>query len=135
MRRWPRFDEYADAVLDPGTLGDAELRDLELVLDESGRPLLRRGNAGTVFRFGSGAGSFAFKVFRGDVPDLRDRQNLIGSHLGSWSARTVSLVSLRYLDRGVFVDDRWYPAVRMETGVGAARRTCCPRLLSNGCRN
>jgi DNA-binding CsgD family transcriptional regulator len=115
VRRWPDFRQFADAVLDPQMLGDAELRDLELVRDGSDRPKMRRGNRGTVFRFGTAPSrSLALKVFRGDVPDLRERQDLIGRHLASWSAQSDPLVRLRYLDSGVFVTGEWYPAVVMD---------------------
>lgn len=71
MASWPRFSDYADALLESGTLNDQGLRSLELVRDEDGRPRMRRGQSGTVFHFGTGHESYAFKVFTRNMADLR----------------------------------------------------------------
>ena len=114
MAGWPRFTDYADALLESGTLNDQHLRSLELVRDEHGRPRMRRGQSGTVFHFGTGQESYAFKVFTRNMADLRDRHMHISEHLRALSGQATCLVEISYLERGIYVNGDWYPAVKMK---------------------
>ena len=114
MASWPRFSDYADALLESGTLNDQGLRSLELVRDEDGRPRMRRGQSGTVFHFGTGHESYAFKVFTRNMADLRGRHMHISEHLRTLSGQTTCLVEISYLEQGVYVNEAWYPAVKMK---------------------
>ena len=134
MASWPRYRDYADALLEPETLGDQELRGLELVRDKHDYPRMMRGQFGTVFHFGTSQESYAFKVFSFNRPDLRDRQLKISEHLRSLSGRYACLVDISYLEKGVFVNGDWYPAVKMKWCEGQTLSAYLGSHLQNGGR-
>jgi DNA-binding NarL/FixJ family response regulator len=79
-----------------------------------------RGHAGTVFHFidRESSESFAFKVYLSNTPGLRERQERISAHLSTLESRSC-FVDLEYLQNGIFVNERWYPAVIMKWSPGA----------------
>lgn len=117
MARWPSIGDYELALLDSGTLKDERLRSMKLVRDALGKPRMLLGNSGLVCHF-EGSEALALKMFRQDLSgsDLPRRQEAIGGYLAEGRPRC--LLELQYLEEGVFVHDRWFPAVVMEWSVG-----------------
>lgn len=111
---WPLYAQYQEAVQNPSyCFNDPELRSGAVNKNSDGFPLVWAGGFSAVFRMSCGGVRYAIKCFIRDDDYRSERYRAIGSFvaaedtLGCW-------VRMQYLDRGIKVDNRWYPVLKME---------------------
>lgn len=116
---WPSLDEAAEALRHPRRcFSDAELRRGQPTL-AAGGPLFRPGTLADAFqvRAPGGVARWAVKFYRQETPALEAHYLALAEHLLPldlpWLAAPL------YLDRGLCVGGRWFPAVKMPWLDGA----------------
>jgi hypothetical protein len=110
---WPLSQDYNEAVQDPAScFGDDELRRGRPTLNTLGIPLPRSGNFADVYEFTCpDRAKWAVKCFTRQVPGLRQRYAAVSRHL-----RQADLpfgVDFHFLEEGIRIAGRWYPALKM----------------------
>jgi len=111
---WPLSQDYNEAIQSPaGNFADADLRSGEAVCNALGLPVPYSGNFADVYQVRCpDGGRWAVKCFTREAPGLRERYAEISKHLA-----TVNLpftVDFTYLEQGIRVAGRWYPALKMQ---------------------
>src|SRR4051794_24081710 len=117
---WPSLLDYNEAMQNPGfCFEDPVLRQGQVVDELAGMPRPRGvGAFGAVYQLRCpGDVIRAVKCFTRQVPGLHERYQAIGAYLKH--ARLGFTVGFRYLDRGIRVRGRWYPALEMDWVEGA----------------
>jgi formylglycine-generating enzyme required for sulfatase activity len=110
---WPLSQDYNEAVQTPALcFADEELRAGEAVTNALGLPMPRSGTFADVYEVRSAAGRWAVKCFTRAVPAQRERYAAISAHLRQ--ARLPFTVDFQYLEQGIRVGGRWYPALKMD---------------------
>lgn len=110
---WPRLTDYQGVVQHPNIcFYDPELRTGQVVLNPSGLPRGVSGNFACVFEIRSGKKRIAVKCFFRQVPDRRRRYELISRYL--LNHQLPWLVGFEYQERGIQVQGKPYPIVKME---------------------
>jgi hypothetical protein len=111
---WPLSQDYNEAIQNPGhCFSDPDLRAGKAVTSALGIPLPCSGNFADVYQVSCPDGSrWAVKCFTREAPGLRDRYAVISDHLRA--AQLPFTVDFRYLDQGIRIQGRWFPALKME---------------------
>ncbi len=110
---WPSSQDYNEAVQNPAhCFADPDLQAAQAATNALGLPMPRSGNFADVYQLRSPAGrSWAVKCFTRRVSGLRDRYRAVSAHLAA--ARLPFTVDFEYLEQGVRVRGRRYPALKM----------------------
>ncbi len=110
---WPQASEFQDAVQDPGSFADPELRAAELATNHQGLPRVASGQYGVVYQFRATDGRrWAVKCFTKQVASRAERYRKLSQHLAQ--ARLNFLIDFEYLDPGIQVKGQWYPILKMQ---------------------
>ena len=99
---YPSISDYIEALRDAeGSL--SELKDLRLVYDDQGHPIMSSGNFAVVFKMHAPTGEYhALKCFLRDQEERSERYRLIAKELQY--VQSTYLVKFRYLESELFVD-------------------------------
>jgi formylglycine-generating enzyme required for sulfatase activity len=110
---WPLSQDYNEAIQDPGLcFADPELRAGEAVTNALGLPMPRSGTFADVYEVRAPASRWAVKCFTRAAPAQRERYAAISAYLRQ--ARLPFTVDFDYLEQGIRVGGRWYPALKMD---------------------
>lgn len=111
---WPHSQDYNEAIQSPASsFDDPELRGGEPVANAMGLPLPRSGNFADVYEFiGASGARWAIKCFTRRRPRLQERYREISRHLAQ--ARLPFTVDFEYLKRGICIQGRWVPVLKMQ---------------------
>jgi hypothetical protein len=111
---WPLSQAYNEAIQSPATnFADPDLRRGQAAANAFGIPTPLSGNFADVYQVRCPDGSrWAVKCFTRETPGLRERYAEISRHLRQ--ARLRMTVDFDYLEQGIRVAGRWYPALKME---------------------
>ncbi|HMA32973.1 MAG TPA: hypothetical protein VKY74_00725 [Chloroflexia bacterium] len=111
---WPTYDRYNTAVHQPEScFADAALRASWPVRDRRGLPAPATGAFGCVYHMNSWDRSYALKCFTREVLTSEWRYTEVSAYIRSHPCPY--LVECEYLvPRGIMVDGRWYPVLRMD---------------------
>jgi len=115
---WPSARDYCEAILDPDSLVDRELREGTLECHPGGRPKTFTGTFTTTFHFETASGGVAFRCYVRGYDDLARRYRAIADVLRY--ARIEGLCKTQYLAEGICVRGAWWPAVKMDWVAGRA---------------
>ena len=99
---YPSISDYIEALRDAED-SLSELKDLRLVYDNQGHPIMSSGNFAVVFKMQAPTGQYhALKCFLRDQEERSERYRLIAEELQY--AQSTYLVKFRYLESELFVD-------------------------------
>ena len=99
---YPSISDYIEALRDAED-SLSELKDLRLVYDDQGHPIMSSGNFAVVFKMQAPTGQYhALKCFLRDQEERSERYRLIAEELQY--AQSTYLVKFRYLESELFVD-------------------------------
>ena len=114
---YPSISDYIEALRDAED-SLSELKDLRLVYDDQGHPIMSSGNFAVVFKMQAPTGEYhALKCFLRDQEERSERYRLIAEELQY--VQSTYLVEFRYLESELFVDvpnteGEEYPVLLME---------------------
>ena len=99
---YPSISDYIEALRDAED-SLSELKDLRLVYDDQGHPIMSSGNFAVVFKMQTPTGQYhALKCFLRDQEERSERYRLITEELQY--VQSTYLVKFRYLESELFVD-------------------------------
>ena len=99
---YPSISDYIEALRDAED-NLSELKDLRLVYDDQGHPIMSSGNFAVVFKMQAPTGEYhALKCFLRDQEERSERYRLIAEELQY--VQSTYLVKFRYLESELFVD-------------------------------
>ena len=99
---YPSISDYIEALRDAED-SLSELKDLRLVYDDQGHPIMSSGNFAVVFKMQAPTGEYhALKCFLRDQEERSERYRLIAEELQY--VQSTYLVKFRYLESELFVD-------------------------------
>ena len=99
---YPSISDYIEALRDAED-SLSELKDLRLVYDDQGHPIMSSGNFAVVFKMQAPTGEYhALKCFLRDQEERSERYRLIAEELQY--VQSTYLVKFRYLECELFVD-------------------------------
>ena len=99
---YPSISDYIEALRDAED-SLSELKDLRLVYDDQGHPIMSSGNFAAVFKMQAPTGEYhALKCFLRDQEERSERYRLIAEELQY--VQSTYLVKFRYLESELFVD-------------------------------
>jgi len=99
---YPSISDYIEALRDAED-SLSELKDLRLVYDDQGHPIMSSGNFAVVFKMQAPTGEYhALKCFLRDQEERSERYRMIAEELQY--AQSTYLVKFRYLESELFVD-------------------------------
>ena len=114
---YPSISDYIEALRDAED-SLSELKDLRLVYDDQGHPIMSSGNFAVVFKMQAPTGQYhALKCFLRDQEERSERYRLIAEELQY--VQSTYLVKFRYLESELFVDvpntgEEEYPVLLMD---------------------
>ena len=114
---WPTPQEYNEAIQNPLTaFADPELRSGKPVLTPLGLPRPITGAFASVYQLACAGGrTVAVRCFLREFGDQQERYAAISAHLATQSAASLSyMTNFTYLARGIRVNGRWYPVLKMD---------------------
>lgn len=110
---WPRSDEYHAAIQSPGIcFEDPELRGGDTVVDKLGLPVVMSGTFALVYQVTCGPRRWAVRCFSKEVKDQQRRYAAISAQLKS--TPLTCMVAFEYIEKGIRIQGRWYPILKME---------------------
>ena len=99
---YPSISDYIEALRDAED-SLSELKDLRLVYDNQGHPIMSSGNFAVVFKMQAPTGEYhALKCFLRDQEERSERYRMIAEELQY--VQSTYLVKFRYLESELFVD-------------------------------
>ena len=99
---YPSISDYIEALRDAED-SLSELKDLRLVYDDQGHPIMSSGNFAVVFKMQAPTGEYhALKCFLRDQEERSERYRMIAEELQC--VQSTYLVKFRYLESELFVD-------------------------------
>ncbi len=123
MVQFPSGAAYVEALQNTRLcFAEPDLKGAKVELDKLARPRPISGNFASVFSVTTAAGKrHAIKCFTREVADQTVRYRAISDHLNRVEGRWK--VGFEYLQRGVLVEGRWYPVLKMDwvEGTGLTR--------------
>lgn len=123
---YPGFRDYNQAVRFPEVnFDDPELRQAVCMLEDT-----RIGNNGRVYHFRCDSRDVAVKCFAAEQPNRAERYTAITEFLRGPLAQYV--VECEYLQRGILVNENWYPILKMQWVDGMPINELPPARLSEG---
>ena len=119
---WPTSEDYGEAVQNlKYSMSDGELRAGEAAADAFGLPMLWAGGFADVYKIYNPKtkNTWALKCFTRKVTGQQDRYRHISDHLKK--ARLPFMVDFSFLNEGIRIRGRWYPALKMRWVEGGIR--------------
>lgn len=110
---WPTPADYQEAVQNPQyCFGDAALKQSEPVLNELGLPRVASGNFACVYQLNCGLRSWAVRCFIRPVSHQVYHYRRLSDFV---RRQPVDLmVGFEYEERGILIEDNWYPILKMD---------------------
>jgi len=114
LMNWPTSQDYNEAIQNPATnIADPDLRKGEATVNAMGLPVPRSGNFADVYQFRGADGTmWAVKCFTRQVEGLQERYFNINQYLQK--AKLPFTVGFNYLDKGIRIQGKWFPLLKME---------------------
>ena len=131
---YPSISDYIEALRDAED-SLSELKDLRLVYDDQGHPIMSSGNFAVVFKMQAPTGEYhALKCFLRDQEERSERYRLIAEELQY--VQSTYLVKFRYLESELFVDvpntgGEEYPVLLMDWVDGIPLDQYLKTILDN----
>jgi hypothetical protein len=110
-QRWPDGTAYVEAVQTASNLGDAELSAGTVERRSNGLPKPYSGGFTTTFHVSTPGGGYAARCFTRGNDDLERRYHAIGEFLQFVQNR--AFCRAEYLPKGIRVEGRWWPIIKM----------------------
>ena len=135
---YPSISDYIEALRDAED-SLSELKDLRLVYDDQGHPIMSSGNFAVVFKMQAPTGEYhALKCFLRDQEERSERYRLIAEELQY--VQSTYLVKFRYLESELFVDvpntgGEEYPVLLMDWVDGIPLDQYLKRIINETIRN
>ncbi|MHC4548398.1 MAG: hypothetical protein ACYTEZ_06430 [Planctomycetota bacterium] len=127
---WPTMYDYQEAVQSPSfCFSDPALRDGTAALNSLGLPRPVCGMFASVYELKHDGNRWAAKCFLRNIPDLHDRYRKISGHLGKCGLPY--FVGFDHLAKGIRVQGKWFPLVKMEWVEGRPLNEFIENNLSN----
>ena len=132
---YPSISDYIEALRDAED-SLSELKDLRLVYDDQGHPIMSSGNFAVVFKMQAPTGEYhALKCFLRDQEERSERYRMIAEELQY--VQLTYLVKFRYLESELFVDvpntgGEEYPVLLMDWVDGAPLDQYLKTIINNG---
>ncbi|WP_454740223.1 protein kinase domain-containing protein [Cupriavidus necator] len=127
---WPTPQDFAEAVQNPQScFEDPDLKHATALTNPLGLPRAVSGQFACVFRLKAATGEWAVRCFLQEISDQRERYALISSALNS--AKLASIVSFRFVERGIRIRGKWYPILVMSWIQGTLLNDYISKNLSN----
>jgi serine/threonine protein kinase len=127
---WPSMVDYQEAVQSPpSAFTSSELRSGTPVANKLGMPRPICGTFASVYELASGRRRWAVKCFLRNIPDLHQRYAKISDHLKNcrWLRY---FATFEYQDKGILVQGKSFPLVKMEWVEGYPLNTFIEQNLS-----
>lgn len=111
---WPTPQDFFEAIQNPAqNIDDQVLRCAVPVKDRLGLPVVSSGNFASVFRLKTRDGiDHAYRCFLSDRRDRAERYRKISDYVMYDDLECT--VDFKYLENGIRVDGKWFPAVSMD---------------------
>ncbi|MBF1382164.1 Sel1-like repeat-containing protein kinase family protein [Porphyromonas sp.] len=135
---YPSISDYIEALRDAED-SLSELKDLRLVYDDQGHPIMSSGNFAVVFKMQTPRGQYhALKCFLRDQEERSERYRLITEELQY--VQSTYLVKFRYLESELFVDvpntgGEEYPVLLMDWVDGIPLDQYLKTIINKGYEN
>ena len=132
---YPSISDYIEALRDAED-SLSELKDLRLVYDDQGHPIMSSGNFAVVFKMQAPTGQYhALKCFLRDQEERSERYRLIAEELQY--VQSTYLVKFRYLESELFVDvpntgGEEYPVLLMDWVDGIPLDQYLKTIINDG---
>ena len=132
---YPSISDYIEALRDAED-SLSELKDLRLVYDDHGHPIMSSGNFAVVFKMQAPTGEYhALKCFLRDQEERSERYRMIAEELQY--VQSTYLVKFRYLESELFVDvpntgGEEYPVLLMDWVDGIPLDQYLKTIINNG---
>lgn len=132
---YPSISDYIEALCDAED-SLSELKDLRLVYDDQGHPIMSSGNFAVVFKMQAPTGEYhALKCFLRDQEERSERYRMIAEELQY--VQSTYLVKFRYLESELFVDvpntgGEEYPVLLMDWVDGIPLDRYLKTIINNG---
>ena len=132
---YPSISDYIEALRDAED-SLSELKDLRLVYDDQGHPIMSSGNFAVVFKIQAPTGEYhALKCFLRDQEERSERYRMIAEELQY--VQSTYLVKFRYLESELFVDvpntgGEEYPVLLMDWIDGIPLDQYLKTIMNNG---
>lgn len=111
--KWPNHADYAEAIQHPGLCFQRpELQAGTVATTPLGLPRALSGNFASVYEITSGGVSHAVRCFVRQVTNQQDRYAALARHLAQ--CELSCMVPFEFIERGIHVQDRWFPIVKMD---------------------
>jgi len=130
---WPTPQEYNEAIQNPLTaFEDPELRGGKPLLTPLGLPRPITGAFASVYQLATAKGrTVAVRCFLREFGDQQERYAAISAHLATQTAAHLPyMTNFTYLARGIRVNGRWYPVLKMDWIEGESLQTYVERNLN-----
>lgn len=116
--KWPNHADYAEAIQNPGLCFHLpELQAGTVATTPLGLPRALSGNFASVYEITDGGVSHAVRCFVRQVTNQQDRYAALARHLAK--CELSCMVPFAFIERGITVQDRWFPIVKMDWVRGA----------------
>ncbi|NPU11976.1 hypothetical protein HL666_14480 [Bradyrhizobium sp. 83002] len=126
---YPQSIEYNDAVQDPRSFTDPELKTGTVTTTPLGLPLALSGGFALTYTVHVGRKKFAVRCFHRAVPDAQDRYAKISTKLRSLSSNY--FVNFDFQPNGIRIRGASYPIVKMDWAEGQTLGVCLDNVASN----
>jgi hypothetical protein len=126
---YPQSIEYNDAVQDPRTFADPELKTGTVATTPLGLPLALSGGFALTYTVQVGRKKLAVRCFHKEVPDAQNRYAKISAKLRSLSSNY--FVNFDFQPNGIRIRGSTYPIVKMDWAEGQTLGICLDRAASN----
>ena len=126
---YPQSIEYNDAVQDPRTFTDPQLKTGTVKTTPLGLPLALSGGFALTYTVQVGRKKLAVRCFHKEVPDAQTRYEKISAKLRSLSSNY--FVNFDFQQNGIRIRGASYPIVKMEWAEGQTFGVCLDRVASN----
>ncbi len=128
---WPSMVDYQEAVQSPpSAFTSSELRCGTAVANKLGMPRPISGTFASVYELASGGRRWAVKCFLRNIPDLHRRYAKISEHLKKCQWLRY-FATFEYQDKGILVQGKSFPLVKMEWVEGFPLNTFIEQNLSH----
>lgn len=128
---WPSLQDFNEAIQNPSvSFSDPELKTADLELTAFGLPKVMSGTFASVYKLSTSGKDYAVRCFNSALNDREERYRLTSRFI--CSDDLVYTVPLYYEDKGILVQGRWYPIIKMEWVKGESLYSYVEKCLQSG---
>ena len=117
MPNWPTVDDYCQALIDaPACLAASLGGNVEIICDQEGRQITRRGDGSIVFkaRIGASSAVSAIKCFLRPQNHLKYRYMALVHEVTTGEIADYFPQHIRFVEKGISINQYWFPIVAMD---------------------